>query len=364
MIVGLVTTSFPRFPGDYAGCFVADRAATLAAEGHRVAVLAAGDSPEARAPSRPARAPSPNFLPAGVTVERLSAGGALFVERLPAGGALFYGAGAPEALDRGDPVTWAAAARFSLALAAAVRAGAPHWDAIEAHWLVPCALASLSGAPGRPLRAFAHSGDVALLERLPLGRTLARLIAAGAGDLRFVTDELRQRFAALAGREVGTVDALPVPKTFARRGPGPDATLRRQLALGSPTVLAVGRLVPIKGHDRLLAACARAGGAPELVILGDGPERPRLERLARELGVRLRLPGFVARAEVARWLAAADLYVQPSVRLATGRGEGAPMAVAEARAVGIPVLVDSDPGRLAVAIRALASPRNPIVASV
>jgi glycosyltransferase involved in cell wall biosynthesis len=120
-------------------------------------------------------------------------------------------------------------------------------------------------------------------------------------------------------------------------------------------VIAVGRLVPIKGHAVLLRSCARARAAgtdAEIVILGDGPERPRLARLSRDLGVPLRLPGFVPRMEVARWLRAADVYVQPSIPLPNGRTEGAPMATAEARAVGIPVLVESDAGRLARAIAA------------
>jgi glycosyltransferase involved in cell wall biosynthesis len=173
---------------------------------------------------------------------------------------------------------------------------------------------------------------------------------------------------------VGTVAAMPAPPSFIRRGDGPDPLVRRQLALASPTLLAVGRLVPIKGHDRLLHACARARATdlsridPEVVILGDGPERARLAALAARLGVRLRLPGFVPRAEVGRWLAAADLYVQPSVRLATGRSEGAPLATAEARSVGIPVIVESDPARLAAAIQAVAGPgvsaRKPIVTGV
>ena len=95
----------------------------------------------------------------------------------------------------------------------------------------------------------------------------------------------------------------------------------------------------------------RASGPLEVVILGDGPERARLGRLADALGVRLRLPGFVSRDEVALWLRAADVFVQPSLRLANGRTEGAPFATAEARAVGIPVLVESDVSRLAQGLR-------------
>ena len=49
-------------------------------------------------------------------------------------------------------------------------------------------------------------------------------------------------------------------------------------------------------------------------------------------------PGAVPRAAVADWLAAADLYVQPSVPVASGRAEGMPVAVREALSMGLPVV--------------------------
>jgi colanic acid/amylovoran biosynthesis glycosyltransferase len=109
----------------------------------------------------------------------------------------------------------------------------------------------------------------------------------------------------------------------------------------------------LRAIARFAPARASAGvDVVDVVILGDGPERERLARLAAELGVSLRLPGFVARADVARWLRAADVYVQPSIRLGNGRTEGAPLATAEARAIGLPVIVDSDPASLGLAIAA------------
>jgi len=341
MRIGVVTTSFPRHAGDYAGSFVGDRVDRLLAAGHTVDVIAAGDD-----------RPAAEIARAGLTVTRIASAGALF-----------YGAGAPEVLEGGGPAIWLAAARFTAALAAAVRGRAHRFDAVESHWLVPSALAALAAVPTAHHRAYAHSGDVALLERIPFGRTIARRLVAAGAQLCFVSDELRARFSGLAGAAspVGALTRL-VPSSasedWAPRA-GVDTGGRRQLGLAGPTVLAVGRLVPIKGHDRLLRACARVQSRPvagvplEVVILGDGPERSRLARLAYQLGVRLRLPGFVPRAEVARWLRACDVYVQPSIRLPNGRGEGAPFATAEARAVGIPVLVDSDVGRLAEGLRRL-----------
>jgi len=262
-------------------------------------------------------------------------------------------------LEGGSARLWLAAAHFSCALAAEARARAHRFDVIESHWLVPSALAALAAAPSHRQRAFAHSGDVALLERIAFGHTIARRLARAAIAIQFVSDALQARFAVLAGRQVGTVQPVALAGEWPTRA-GLDLVGRRRLGLARPTVLAVGRLVPIKGHERLLRACARvqadralraAAGPLEVVILGDGPEHGRLGRLADALGVRLRLPGFVSRDEVALWLRAADVFVQPSIRLPNGRTEGAPFATAEARAVGIPVLVENDVSRLAEALR-------------
>ncbi|HEY4394625.1 MAG TPA: glycosyltransferase [Polyangia bacterium] len=333
MQIGLLTTSFPRRDGDYAGSFVGDRVDRLLDDGHAVEVLAAGDGPDV-------------------------VDGRLAVRRLRSD-ALFYREGAPEALEGGG-LAWLAALRFQAALGAAARARAAAWDAIESHWLVPSALAASAVAPRHPRRAFAHSGDVALLERIPLGRAIARRLARDGTDLHFVSADLQARFARLAGcATLGTVEALAVPSSLFAPRRGPDAALRRELGLEAPTVLAVGRLVPIKGHAALLHACARGRARssrqqkPELVILGDGPERPHLTSLATALEVPLRLLGAVSRAEVAAWLRAADLFAHPSIRLANGRTEGEPIAAREARAVGIPVIATSDLGALAGAIARL-----------
>lgn len=352
MHIGLLTTSYPRHPGDYAGSFVADRAQQLLSAGHSVEVLAAGDGDLVVDGRRPGSDGDP-------VVD-----GRITVTRIPGGSRLFYGAGAPEALEQGG-AAWLSAVRFSTALAAAARKRAAHWDGVESHWLIPCALAASASAARLPRRAYAHSGDVALLERIPFGRALARRLARDGTDLRFVSGELHDRFARLCGAPTGTVEPLALPASLFPRRTGTDPDLRRRLGLSAPAVLAVGRLVPIKGHDLLLRACARASAGaadlekPEIVILGDGPERERLLRLAAARGVTLRLPGFVPRAQVADWLHAADLYVQPSIRLPNGRGEGAPIATREALAIGIPVVSTGDVVALAEAIRGhLASRRD------
>ena len=328
MRVGVLTTSYPRTPGDFAGAFVADRVQALLDEGHEVEVLAAGAG-----------------APLGTTRE-----GRLVLTRLPASFAnerdLFADAGAPEALERGGARAAWAALRFCTELAAAVSARAPRWHRVESHWLAPCALAALAGAPGLPHRATAHSGDVALLERLPFGRSLARLLARSGAELVFVSEALRRRFAVLAGGTHGVVAPLS-PRSFPRR-PHDAGPTRAALGHAGPTVVSVSRLVPIKGLDLLVRACApRAGDdAPiGLVLVGDGPERERLRGLAERLRVPLKLAGVVPRDDVPAWLRAADVYAQPSRTLANGRTEGLPLATLEALSTGMPVVV-SDSGGL------------------
>lgn len=99
-------------------------------------------------------------------------------------------------------------------------------------------------------------------------------------------------------------------------------------------VLATGALAPQKGFATLLRAFARLPEAPaaRLVILGEGPDRPALERLAAELGLssRVAFPGFVPNPYA--WMSRADVFVLSS------RWEGFGLVLAEALAAGCPVV--------------------------
>jgi glycosyltransferase involved in cell wall biosynthesis len=332
--LGVVTTSYPRDGEDGAGTFVADRVSTLLAEGHDVDVIAA------------AGAGSPGFSEVVTPTQ-----GHLTITRLAAcvGEApdLFARAGAPEALEAGAFIERLAALRFTVALAAEVRARSGHWSRVESHWLVPSALVVASGAPDLPHTATAHSGDVALLERIPFGRSMARVLVASGARLVFVSESLRRRFAALTGGPSGTVEGLPVPGALFSPATRPDLDLRASLGVVGPTVVGVGRLVPIKGFDLLVRACAPRHAHEErirLALVGDGPERERLRRLAEGLEVDLHMPGHVSRDEVGAWLRAADLYAQPSRVLPNGRTEGLPLATLEALATGLPAVVSESGG--------------------
>jgi colanic acid/amylovoran biosynthesis glycosyltransferase len=108
-------------------------------------------------------------------------------------------------------------------------------------------------------------------------------------------------------------------------------------------VVCVASLLPKKGHADLIDALAllaerRPGIVLELV--GDGPERERILRRARERGVaeRVCLLGARSSEQVRATLANARAFALPSVRLASGRMEGIPVAMMEAMASGVPVV--------------------------
>ncbi len=99
--------------------------------------------------------------------------------------------------------------------------------------------------------------------------------------------------------------------------------------------LFVGRLAPEKGADVLLEGWARWGAAaPDLEVIGDGPERARLEARAVSLGLgnRVRFTGALPPAEVESRLLRSRLLLVPSVWF-----EGFPLVIREAFAAGVPV---------------------------
>lgn len=311
--IGVLCTSYPRSPGDPAGNFVLGLNRYLRGRGCDVTVLCAGDG----------AAREEAWGPAGERVLRLPS-------------SLFYGGGAPERLFRGGGEGLAAAiegARFSAALLLAARR-LEGCDALVSHFAVPCGAVAALLDRGRPHLCIAHSSDVHLLRRLRLLPLLWQL--GRRADLVYSDESLRPPGAP------GRAQAMGIDVAALRASEGRDAA-RAQMGLARPTALFLGRLVPVKGVAVLLAALR---DAPELdlLIAGDGPDRPHLAALAAKLPPgRARLLGEVGPEARARLLGACDLLVLPSLRLRDGRTEGAPTVLREALAAGCPA-VASDVG--------------------
>jgi len=132
------------------------------------------------------------------------------------------------------------------------------------------------------------------------------------------------------GVDLERVDATLAKVEAARRARASDRAVDRPRF----ELINVGKFTQQKGHDFLLDVVRRL---PELglTLVGDGPERARIEERVEEegLGDRVRFTGLVPRETVYAELLAADLFVSPAL------WEGLPIAVLEAMALGRPVLL-------------------------
>lgn len=106
-------------------------------------------------------------------------------------------------------------------------------------------------------------------------------------------------------------------------------------------ILFVARLVEKKGCEYLIRAAAQLrerGRETRLVIVGEGPLRGELERLAMELKVPAEFLGVQGPDAVRGWMQRARVLCNPSVTAANGDTEGLGMVFAEAQATGLPVV--------------------------
>jgi len=204
-------------------------------------------------------------------------------------------------------------------------------DRIHGAWAhFPATVAWLAARlTGRRFSMAAHAGA-------DLYRTQA-FLAEKVREADFVTACVRgnaEMLRRLAG--AGRVEWLYHGTDLARFG----AIVRERSA--EPTLLVVGRLAPAKGFDDAvvaLGALRQRGIMPRLVIVGDGPERGRLEVLAKEQGVegQVEFRGSLTHDGIAPLYAQAWMLLAPSKVLANGRRDGIPNVVIEAMAAGVPV---------------------------
>jgi len=108
-------------------------------------------------------------------------------------------------------------------------------------------------------------------------------------------------------------------------------------------VVAVGRLIPKKGFADLIRACgllAERGKSFQCEIIGDGPLQNEFGAQIKELNLqdRVALPGAKPQREVRQRLAAANIFVLPSVVDPEGGMDNLPTVIMEAMATGLPVV--------------------------
>jgi phosphatidylinositol alpha-1,6-mannosyltransferase len=187
---------------------------------------------------------------------------------------------------------------------------------------------------------------------LPGARSLLRRIARHVDVMTYLGEWTRRRLAGAIGQHTPRLQRLVPAVDAAHFAPQPgENQVRRDYGLvGRPVVVCVSRLMPRKGQDVLVRAWPevqrRVPGAA-LLLVGGGPARSRIKRLARDGGVAadVVLAGSVPHDELPQWYAAGDVFAMPCrSRLGGLDIEGLGMVFLEAAACGLPVVAGASGG--------------------
>ena len=218
-----------------------------------------------------------------------------------------------------------------------LRAESGDFDLIDAHYFYPDGVAALmlGKVMRKPVVITARGTDINLIPRYCLPRSMIRYAAREAAGIITVSQALKDALFALgiSGRDVHVLRNGVDLDTFR---PICRSDARTRLGLNGRTLLSVGHLIERKGHDLVISALP-ALPQHSLLIVGEGPERGALQRLATKLGVadRVRFLGRIDHEGLAEVYSAADALVLASSR------EGWPNVLLEAMACGTPVVASN-----------------------
>jgi glycosyltransferase involved in cell wall biosynthesis len=319
----MVTSSYPKYPGDVTAPFIESIAGGLARRGHAVDVVLPHHPALRRPPDDPVR-----FFPYRYAPDRFSLWG--YAQSMAA-----------DERVRGGVYLLAPLVAVALRGSLAERLRERRYDLVHVHWVVPNAVLvdDLVESHGLPLVVSLHGSDVFVAERLRLAGRLASRAFARADAVTACSRDLHERALRL-GAPPERTRTLPYGVDTTAFGTAPrDAALRARLGAqpGELLVLAFGRLVEKKGFRYLVEAAARVPGI-RVAIAGEGDLRGELEALARQHEAPVALVGALERDAMAAALAEADIAVVPSVVDRAGNVDGLPNALLEALAAGRPVV--------------------------
>lgn len=206
---------------------------------------------------------------------------------------------------------------------------------LDAHYFYPdgVAAAILGALLGKPVVITGRGTDLNFIPRYRLPRAMIRWAAARAAGLVTVCEALKEVLVELGVEDRRIVVLRNGVDLRIFRPPEDRAALRDSLGLTKFTLISVGHLIPRKGHDIVLRMLESLDEA-ELLVVGEGPQRGNLVRLARSIGCedRVRFIGEVPHEELHRYYGVADALVLASDR------EGWANILLESMACGTPVV--------------------------
>lgn len=229
--------------------------------------------------------------------------------------------------------------------AAARLARTGEFNVVHAFWPIPQGVLGLAAkrASGLPLVSTFFGVELTWMERqFPFLAPMLRRIVRGSDAVTAISTYTAERLQRVApgvrtevipfGAAVDAAPSLPPPRAADAR----------------PELLFIGRLVERKGVHLLLEALSLLPrpARPLLRVVGDGPERARLEELSTRLDLAgdVVFHGFVSAEEKMEHLAGCDAFVLPAVIDSKGDTEGLGVVLLEAMTFGKPVIASAAGG--------------------
>lgn len=341
MKIAVLTSSYPRFPGDGTAPFVMSISKSFVDLGHQVHVVAPYD-PEIK--------PMDNM---SVHIHR-------FRYIWPPSFHIMGHARALKADVELDPLTYLLipfyfCAAFIRLLLVASRQGC---EIIHVHWVLPNGpIAAIAASWLKiPFVVSLHGSDIYLAKKNLLFRTLAGYVFKRAAGVTACSKELQQSAIELgASRDTLLLPWGADPDIFSPLRKNPTIRGRYDISLEDKLIIAIGRLVPKKGFENLLIALhsiITKHPNVRIILGGDGPLLNRLvqQSLALNLSEHVKFPGRIPWDEVPEFLATADIFVLPSIRDEHGNVDGLPTVLLEAMSSGVAV-VASDIGGVELVVK-------------
>ncbi len=336
MKIAMLTTSYPKWPGEGTAPFIEEIAAGVAARGHEVhMVLPYRHDLRLTAQRRGVWLHPYRYAP----TRALEVWG--------------YAAGL-----RGDrDLKLATLAATPLALTQGLRAllavtASGDFDIIHGHWALPNGVVAAAAAliRGRPLVLSLHGSDVFFAEQSAPTSWLARWAARRAAMITACSGDLAARLVAL-GADPARMTTVPYGVDAQQFAPTPAADLRAELGIrpDQPLLVWVSRMVYKKGLHVLLDALPAVRQAfPDTVLLlgGYGDQQAELAAQAARLGLSeaVRFPGAIPHTAVNHYWNAADLVPVPAVHDGRGNVDGLPNMLLEAMSAGRPIVASGIAG--------------------
>ena len=224
-------------------------------------------------------------------------------------------------------------------------------DLIHAHWIIPQCLAAvvstlfLKRKPG--IVATLHGGDIFGLQ---WANGLKRLLWNRLSGLTVVSTTIRDEVEEIGIREDVALEVIPMGVDTKLFSPGQySPELRRRYGTGGPLILYVGRFSEKKGVEYLVRAMPEVlakYSSATLLLVGYGEQEEELRNLCRDLALpdgRIVFAGPISNEKLPHYYATADIFVGPSIRMPDGNREGAGTTFAEAMSCGINVIATDLP---------------------